>query len=68
MKFYYSHVCGQNAEYICNNLRMSGIKVVKIIINNWNEYKKDDDLRTIESIYGPIGISINSSYHALVYL
>lgn len=67
-RFQYPTSCGNNAEYICKNLNMRGVKVGKIIITDWNKHKKKVDLRTIVSIYGEIGITINSSYHALVYL
>jgi len=67
-RFQYPTSCGKNAEYICKNLKMTGVKVGKIIITAWKKNKKEVDLRTIESIYGKIGITINSSYHSLVYL
>ena len=63
----YSNVCGHNAEFICKNLKLSGLTLGKIIITDWvpENYKL---LEKIESVYGPIGLSIGASYHALVYL
>ena len=68
----YSNVCGDNTEFICNKLKKTGLEAGKIIITDWvtkNWVIKNDELiNTIESIYGPIGITIGASYHALAYL
>lgn len=68
-KLAYANVCGANAEFICNNLIMVGLTPGKIIISsrNWVE-KNDEILEIIASVYGPIGITIGASYHALAYL
>uniref|UniRef100_A0A6C0K331 Uncharacterized protein n=1 Tax=viral metagenome TaxID=1070528 RepID=A0A6C0K331_9ZZZZ len=63
----YSNVCGANAEFICKNLKISGLTLGKIIIRDW--VTRNDKVREqIVSVYGPIGISIGASYHALAYL
>ena len=67
-KLAYSNVCGANAEYICENLKIPGIKFGKIIITEWINPENKENINTIESIYGPIGITIGASYHALAYL
>ena len=68
-KLAYANVCGANAEFICNNLIMVGLTPGKIIISsrNWVE-KNDEILEIIASVYGPIGITIGATYHALAYL
>ena len=66
-----SNVCGKNVEYICK----SGLlidncyysRIGKLIITNWSE-QNNDVLQSIESVFGPVGITIGASYHALVYL
>ncbi len=63
----YSNVCGENAEFVCKTLKMDGIRPGKIIIIDWVE-KNTDNLKNIESVYGPIGTTIGMHYHALVYL
>ena len=63
----YSNVCGANAEFICNNLKISKLMLGKIIITDWVT-KNDEAITTIESVYGRIGITIGASYHALAYL
>jgi hypothetical protein len=69
-KLEYSNTCGENAEFICKNLNIHGIKVGKLIINNWveknSEYLKN--LEKIEIVYGPIYSTIGGTYHTLVYL
>ena len=64
----YSRCCGKNATFICNNLKIKGIKVGKIIINDWKNNMNEVDLETIKSTYGEYDICIGSSYHALAYL
>ena len=72
----YSNVCGDNAEFICKKLNITGLKTGlkagKIIITNWAikiwDTKNDELIKTIESVYGPIGLTIGQSYHALAYL
>lgn len=66
-KLEYSNVCGANAEFICQNLKIDGLKLGKIIITEWVE-RNHENLERIESLYGPIGITIGASYHALAYL
>lgn len=66
-KLAYANVCGANAEYICKNVKIPGIKLGKIIITNWIN-TIEENINTIESIYGPIDITIGASYHALAYL
>ena len=67
-KLKYANICGDNAKYVCNNLKIDGIKNGKIIIMNWVQPEIKKNLTQIESVYGPIGITIGASYHALVYL
>uniref|UniRef100_A0A6C0EAV5 Uncharacterized protein n=1 Tax=viral metagenome TaxID=1070528 RepID=A0A6C0EAV5_9ZZZZ len=72
----HSNVCGKNAEYICNNLissmkfmknKVREVTTGKIIITKW--LKLDDDVKkNIELVYGEIGTTIGSSFHALAYL
>jgi len=64
----YANVCGANAEFICKNLKIDGIRLGKIIINNWLTPENRENLTSIMSVYGPIGITIGASYHALAYL
>jgi hypothetical protein len=68
----YSNVCGDNAEFICNKLKNTRLEAGKIIITEWvtkNWVIKNEELiETIESVYGRIGTTIGSSYHALAYL
>jgi hypothetical protein len=64
---FYSNVCGANAEFICKNLKIQDIKLGKLIITNWIK-KKHKNLQSIESVYGPIAVTIGASYHALAYL
>ena len=66
-KLKYSNVCGENAEFICKNLKIEGIKVGKIIIADWIP-NVENNLNSIPKKYGSIGATIGSSYHALVYL
>jgi hypothetical protein len=63
----YANVCGANAEFICNNLKIDGFAVGKIIITEWVGGNKDVK-NTIQTIYGPIGNTIGACYHALAYL
>jgi len=63
----YSNVCGANAEFICKNLKISGLTLGKIIITDWVT-RNDKVIEQIVSVYGPIGITIGASYHALAYL
>ena len=62
----YSNVCGANAEFICNKVVIDGHKLGKIIIVDWVKPNKQV-LSNIESVYGPIGFTIDSTYHALAY-
>jgi hypothetical protein len=68
----YSNVCGDNAEFICKKLNKTGLEAGKIIIADWTikiwDTKNDELIKTIESVYGPIGFTIGESYHALAYL
>jgi hypothetical protein len=68
----YSNVCGDNAEFICKKLNKTGLKAGKIIITNWAikiwDTKNDELIKTIESVYGLIGLTIGQSYHSLAYL
>ena len=68
-KLQHSNVCGNNAEFICKNLKTTGLipTLGKIIIVNWID-RNNATLGTIESVYGPRGVTIGSSYHALAYL
>jgi hypothetical protein len=66
---FHSRVCGQNATFICNKLKIDPdtLKPGKIIITDW--VKRDSEIRQkIEEVYGLIGSTIDASYHALVYL
>jgi hypothetical protein len=63
----YRNVCGVNAEFICKNLKISGLTLGKIIINNWVTIN-DKVIEQIESVYGDIDMNIGVSYHALAYL
>jgi len=67
----YSNVCGDNSEFICNNLseylKISGLTLGKIIITDWVT-KNDNVRKQIVLVYGPIGVTIGASYHALAYL
>jgi len=68
----YSNVCGDNAEFICNKLKKTELEAGKIIITDWVTknwaIKNEELIKTIESVYGPIGTTIGASYHALAYL
>jgi len=66
-KLAYSNVCGANAEYICENVKIPEIKFGKIIITDWIKENKEN-IQAIKDLYGPIGITIGASYHALAYL
>ena len=66
-KLMYGNVCGANAEFICKSLKIDGLKLGKIIITDW-VIKNDKQIEQIKSVYGPINITIGSSYHALAYL
>ena len=66
-ELWYSNVCGANTKFICNKLKKTGIEAGKIIITDWVT-ENDELIKTIESVYGPRGITIGASYHALVYL
>jgi hypothetical protein len=66
-KLLYSNVCGSNAEFICNNLKMYGLTPGKIIITEWVS-TNDEIIKTIEKVYGTIDFTIGASYHALAYL
>ena len=69
-KIVYSNVCGKNVEYICKSglLRENCYsRIGKLIVTNWVE-QNNDVLQNIESVFGPVGITIGASYHALVYL
>jgi hypothetical protein len=66
-KLQYSNVCGANAEFLCKTLKIDNIKNGKIIITDWMN-RNEEYLKVIESVYGPIGMTIRASYHALVYL
>jgi hypothetical protein len=66
-KIVHSNVCGANSEFICKNLKIDGLTLGKIIITDW-VIKNDEKIEIIKSVYGPIGITIGASYHALAYL
>ena len=63
----YSNVCGANAEFICKNLKISGLILGKIIITDWVP-QNDELIKLIVSVYGAIRNTIGASYHALAYL
>jgi predicted Zn-dependent peptidase len=64
----FANVCGNNAEFICENLKLDGIKLGKIIITDWVKPENVSKIDTIYGIYGSEVSTIGSSYHALVYL
>ena len=64
----HSNVCGANAEFVCNNLKIDGLTIGKIIITNWIKKRNIDDLRSITSVYGSNNMTIGATYHALVYV
>jgi hypothetical protein len=65
----FSNTCGDNAEYICKNLKISGVKLGKIIITEFIGNIRDTAIyRDIESVYGNNIFAMTSHYHALVYL
>ena len=66
-KLSYGNVAGDNAEFICKNLKINGVTTLgQIIISDG--VIKNDEIETIESVYGFIGASIGATYHALAYL
>jgi len=66
-KLEYSNVCGANAEYICDNLKIDGLTLGKIIITDW-VIRNKNHLDIIRGVYGPIIFTIGASYHALAYI
>ena len=60
-------MCGANAEFICKNVKIDGIKFGKIIITEWVTRNREN-LQIIESVYGKTILNIGATYHALVYL
>ena len=66
-KLEYLNVCGANAEFICKNVKIDGIKFGKIIITEWVTRNREN-LQIIESVYGKTILNIGATYHALVYL
>uniref|UniRef100_A0A6C0KY84 Uncharacterized protein n=1 Tax=viral metagenome TaxID=1070528 RepID=A0A6C0KY84_9ZZZZ len=66
-KLSYSNVASDNAKFICENLKINGVTTLgQIIISDG--VIKNDEIKTIESIYGNICLTIGASYHALAYL
>lgn len=66
-KLLYSNVCGDNAQFICNNLKIDGVILGIIIIIDWVK-KNPEIILKIDSVYGPLRNTIGASYHALAYL
>ena len=65
----FSNTCGANAEYICKNLKIPGVKLGKIIITEFiGNIHNTDIYASIESVYGINLFAMMSHYHALVYL
>lgn len=67
--------CGDNSDYICNNVKIDGHRFGKIIMNkwvvvdDWNNRRADSKIISIiESVYGNSSCSIGASYHALSYI
>jgi hypothetical protein len=67
-KLQHSNTCGPNAEFICKNVNIDGHNFGMLIITDWISPIKKEVLDSIESVYGPIIVSIGASYHALAYL
>lgn len=67
-KLAHANVCGANATIICKQLKINRHKPGKIIITDWVSPINPSVIRSIESVYGPVGLTIDSTYHALVYL
>jgi predicted Zn-dependent peptidase len=64
----YANVCGNNAQFICENLKIDGINIGKIIITDWVLPKNDSIIEYIYGIYGSEVSTIGAHYHTLVYL
>jgi len=62
------NVSGPNAEFICKNLKINGVTTLGQIIISDGVIKNDEIKKTIESVYGDIGLTIGATYHALAYL
>lgn len=75
-KLVYSNLCGPNSKYVCQYFREKRLanetSMIIISDNDWkyspSNKKREQNMKKIYNTYGPSGLLINISYHAIPYI